>query len=125
VGKLRLKILWLSTTRMSSLINWAEHRNDDNIMELQLQGFKVGELYDELYGIATIKEETVLPTRKRTDITLRGEHVLVILELKKLNGPRPPTKKDKNAYHDQLRGYVKTQSEMEVSCSWIYRRYAW
>jgi hypothetical protein len=113
-GEAQIKdfVATLSTTSMSSLINWAEHQNDDNIMELQLQGFKGGEVYDELYGIATIKQETVLQTRKRTDITLRGEHVLVILELKKLNGPRPPTEKEKKAYHDQLRGYVKTRSKM-------------
>eukprot|EP00978_Attheya_sp_CCMP212_P035256 scaffold152182_cov43-Attheya_sp.AAC.1 len=44
-GEAQIKdfVATLSTTSMSSLINWAEHRNDDNIMELQLQGFMMGE----------------------------------------------------------------------------------
>jgi hypothetical protein len=103
----------LSATSMSSLINWAEHRNADNIMELQLQDFMVGELHNELYGIAAVQQETVLPTNRRTDITLLGDHVLVILELKKLNGPTPPTEAKKNEYHHQLRDYVKTRNKME------------
>jgi hypothetical protein len=99
---------------MSSLIKWAAHQGDNHIMELQLQRFMVGELHNELYGIATVPQETVLPTNKHTDITLQGDHVLVILELKKLNGPRPPTKAKKNEYHDQLRDYVTTRNRMEA-----------
>jgi hypothetical protein len=69
--------------------------------------------YNELYGIATTKQETVLPTRKRTDITLKGKHVLVILELKKLNGNSPPTAADKKIDHKQLGGYVQERITME------------
>jgi hypothetical protein len=104
----------LSATSMSSLIKWAARQGDNHSMELQLQGFIVGELHNELYGIATVQQETVLPTKKRTDITLQGDHVLVILELKKLNGPRPPTDAKKNEYHHQLRDYVTTRNRMKV-----------
>jgi hypothetical protein len=53
------------------------------------------------------------PTRKRTDITLKGKHVLVILELKKLNGNSPPTAADKKIDHKQLGGYVQERITME------------
>jgi hypothetical protein len=104
----------LSATGMSSLIDWAALHENNNFMELQLQGFMIGELHDELYGIATVEQGDLLPTSKRSDITLQGNHVLVVLELKKLNGPTPPTEAQKIAYHDQLRGYVTTRNEMEA-----------
>jgi hypothetical protein len=103
----------LTATSMSSLVDWAGLQDNNNIMELQLQGFMVGELHDVLFGV-TIYQETVLPTLKRTDITLKGKHVLVILELKKINGSEPPEEAQKGKYHKQLRGYVKTRNQMEA-----------
>jgi hypothetical protein len=103
----------LSATRMRSLINWARKHQNNHIMELQLQGFMVGDLYNELYGIATTQQEIQLPSQKRTDITLQGGRVLVILELKKLNENRPPTAIEKERYQNQLRGYVREREKVE------------
>jgi hypothetical protein len=109
VGLIEDFLSTLSANSMTSLITWAAQHFGNNIMELHLQGYMVSGLYNELYRIATTQQETVLPNHKRTDITLQGKHVLVILELKKLNGSVPPTKTQKKAYHDELRGYVETK----------------
>jgi hypothetical protein len=67
----------LSATSMSSLVNWAALQDNNNIMELQLQGFMVGELHNVLFGV-TIHQETVLPTGKRTDIATRKISGLIV-----------------------------------------------
>ena len=103
----------LSESNMSSLIAWAVADPDNHIMELQLQGFLVGEMHNVLYEGTTVAQETVLPNKKRTDITLSGDNSLVILELKKLNGSTEPTVKQKKEYHAQLRGYITQRAAME------------
>jgi hypothetical protein len=43
-----------------------------------------------------------------------GDGILVILELKKVNGPSPPSDAQLRKHHDeQLRPYVTTRQEME------------
>eukprot|EP00550_Attheya_septentrionalis_P003234 CAMPEP_0198286428 /NCGR_PEP_ID=MMETSP1449-20131203/5515_1 /TAXON_ID=420275 /ORGANISM="Attheya septentrionalis, Strain CCMP2084" /LENGTH=601 /DNA_ID=CAMNT_0043984165 /DNA_START=102 /DNA_END=1907 /DNA_ORIENTATION=+ len=105
----------LSESTMSSLIAWAVADPDNHIMELQLQGFMVGELHNVLYEGTTVAQETVLPNKKRTDITLAGDNSLVLLELKKLNGSTEPTFLQKKEYHAQLRGYITQRAAMEQS----------
>jgi hypothetical protein len=100
---------------MSSLIAWAVADPDNHIMELQLQGFMVGELHNVLYKGTTVAQETVLPNNKRTDITLAGDNSLVLLKLKKLNGSTEPTFLQKKEYHAQLRGYITQRAAMEQS----------
>jgi hypothetical protein len=95
------------------MVAWATAFQDNNIMELQLQGIMVGEMHKLLYEGATVSQETVLPNQNRTDITLIGEKSLIVLELKKQNSETPPTMAKKSKYHDQLRGYVAQREAME------------
>lgn len=90
---------------MKLLVDWARASDENNTMELHFQGFMVGELHRLLYGFHETKlqdamddkvaetavcQETTLPSKKRTDITIVGQNVIVILKLKKLNGETAP-----------------------------------
>jgi hypothetical protein len=103
----------LSENSMSSLIAWAVADPENHILELQFQGFLLGEMHSRLYEGEAVIQETVLDNKKRTDITLSGNNSVVILELKKLNGSTGPTVKQKREYHKQLRGYIEQRVVME------------
>eukprot|EP00977_Amphora_coffeiformis_P025057 scaffold18078_cov147-Amphora_coffeaeformis.AAC.2 len=97
----------LSENRMDRFIAWAEAENDNNIMELQLQGFLVQELHATLKEHAsTTQEKRPQGQSMRKDITIAGDQPAIILELKKLNGPDPPTHEELDEAHNQLKGYV-------------------
>lgn len=105
----------LSSTSMLAMVDWAKTHRKNHILELQLQAFMVGELHNTIYPKAQVLQETVMPSKARTDITLMGVNIVVILELKEYEGGSPPSDNMKKEYHNQLRGYVEERKKMEAS----------
>ena len=105
----------LPSSGMAKMISWAKSSRKNRILELQFQGFLLGELHESLMA----DDATILPTQEdkispemRTDIQRKGRNTILILELKqkptKLAGP---TEADMGRFHKQLRRYVKEVSE--------------
>lgn len=99
------------------------HRNNrvvwEGLLELQFQGFLVGELHDHFIADdATIvpTEEDVLGSKLRTEIQMKGKNTILILELKlKPSEAAPPTATAMNGYHEQLHEYVEEVSMRETN----------
>jgi hypothetical protein len=103
----------LSETRMASLIAWVGFSPDggNRILELQLQGSTVAELYDA-FNVATSTRQAVATQEDnlesgRSDVTITTSSSVVVLELKKKDSARPPTSTQWEGFHNQLRGYVR------------------
>jgi hypothetical protein len=114
VGLLHQFASALSENRMDRLIAWAEDENNNNIMQLQLQGFLAQELHATLKEHQSTTQEKRPPGQtKRKDITIAGEHSTIILELMKLNWPDLPTQDKMDEAHDQLKRYVLARRTSE------------
>jgi hypothetical protein len=109
----------LPASGMSKMINWAKASKGNRILELQFQGFLVGELHDHFIADdATIvpTQEDVLGSKLRTDIQMKGNNTILILELKqKPSEAAPPTATAMNGYHEQLHEYVEEVSMRETN----------
>jgi hypothetical protein len=105
----------LSENTMNKLIAWAEKEEQNNISELRFQAFMVAELNHTLDQTAFTTQEKQPPeSSKRKDITIVGDFSVVILELKKLNGPDQPTEAELVGYHNQLRCHVESHRKSEA-----------
>jgi hypothetical protein len=105
----------LSESRMSSLIAWAASSPKNRILELQLQGSIIAELY-ESFVVAALdtKAETAQEDKLdsgRSEVTISTERSRVVLELKKKEGKDPPTANEWTKYHAQLASYVKDRRQ--------------
>eukprot|EP00977_Amphora_coffeiformis_P028506 scaffold35514_cov137-Amphora_coffeaeformis.AAC.1 len=99
----------LPTSAFSKMINWAKSKEGNRILELQFQGFLLGELHEYFmvdHGAVQPTQEDKLESGGRTDIRMRTKETLLILELKQKPNV-PPTKLEMDAYHKQLAAYVE------------------
>lgn len=102
---------------MSRMIDWAAEKGN-HILELQFQGFLVGELHrhfmDDIdkkqgHGVLTTQEDKV--GKGRTDVRVKGKGTMLILELKqKSTETTEPTEAEMLNHHKQLHGYMKEVS---------------
>ena len=82
----------LPKSGMSSMIHWADQaRSNNSILELQFQGFLIGELVGLLWNeeVATTQEDRL--DCGRTDVRIAGERVVLQLELKQKANQAEPT----------------------------------
>jgi uncharacterized protein (UPF0305 family) len=82
----------LSQHRMQLLIDWASSAKGNRILELQFQGKILEELHAEfstIYSARATQEDKV--GSGRSDITIHGQGCMIVLELKKKDGPKEPT----------------------------------
>jgi len=105
----------LPVSAMSKMIAWAKASRGNRILELQFQGYLVGELHDHFLAdfdaAVHTTQEDVLESGSRTDIQIRGKNTMLILELKqKPSVAAPPTKAEMSLYHAQLHGYMEEVS---------------
>ena len=111
-------LLTLPESGMSKMIQWAKTSTKNRILELQFQGFLVGELHDHFIsednGDVLTTQQDVVDEKSRTDIQLWGKNTVLILELKqKPSETAPPTQAQLTQYHDELYRYVETVSKEE------------
>jgi hypothetical protein len=105
----------LPASGMTKMINWVNASNRNRILELQFQGFLVGELHDHFMAddaaILPTQEDT-LDSNLRTDIQIKGKTTILVLELKqKSRVNAPPTRLEMTNYHKQLHEYVEEVSK--------------
>jgi len=105
----------LPASGMSKMITWAKASRGNRILELQFQGYLVGELHDNFLAdfdaAVDTTQEDVLESGSRTDIQIRGKNTILILELKqKPSVAAPPTEAEMSPYHAQLHGYMEEVS---------------
>jgi hypothetical protein len=99
------------------MINGAQASSRNRILDLQFQGFLVGELHDHFMA----DDAAILPTQGdtldsnlRTDIQMKGNTTILVLELKqKPSVNAPPTLLEMTKYHKQLHEYVEEVSKKE------------
>lgn len=104
----------LPKSGMSSMIRWADQaRSNNSILELQFQGFLIGELVGLLWNeeVATTQEDRL--DCGRTDVRIAGERVVLQLELKQKANQAEPTEAEMTKHHAQLFKYVKELTEKE------------
>lgn len=105
----------LSQHRMQTLIDWASEKGN-RILELQFQGKILEELhaiFSTIYSTRVSQEDKV--GSGRSDITIHGPECMIVLELKKKDGPNEPTVKEWENYDAQLRNYVEEHERQSSS----------
>ena len=105
----------LPSTGMAKMISWAKTSRKNRILELQFQAYLLGEPFSSFL----VDGANVLPAQEdkisadfRTDIQMRGDNTIVILELKqKPTEHAGPNERKMRGFRDQLDGYVKEVSD--------------
>ena len=107
----------LPNSAMAKMIKWAKASSGNRILELQFQGILLGELHHHFMEDGEAiqpTQEDKLESERRTDIQMRGNSTLLILELKqKPSKSAPPTEFEMRGFHEQLYKYVEEISEKE------------
>ena len=104
----------LPSNGMEKMVAWAASSDKNRILELQFQGFLLGELHENIIADnASINDtqEDKVNADKRSDIQLKGNKTIVILELKQKASEQPPADAAIIRFHSQLGGYIKEVSK--------------
>lgn len=115
----------LPKSGMSSLVRWAEKARSNRILELQFQGFLIGELANLLWSedVATTQEDVM--NSGRTDVRVAGKGTVLLLELKQKPTTAGPSSAEMTNYHRQLHKYMEELVQSEnVNPAPVRRRVA-
>jgi hypothetical protein len=107
----------LSAKGMKALIKWAQEKKKNNILELQFQAFLVGALHDTLLDVLVATTQEDVLEGGRTDVTIAGDTIVLILELKQKPTMVGPTPLEMTAHQKQLSGYTKEVKATEAKAS--------